>query len=445
MQTNTNETELAHSKSYRSLVISMLVLVYTFNFIDRQILGILAEPIKNHFDLSDTQMGLLLGLPFALLYSTLAIPIAWLADRKSRVWIMTIALTIWSAMTALCGLATSYTSLFLARIGVGVGEAGGVAPAYSLVSDYYPPQQRGRALAAYSFGIPIGSAIGIIFGGVIATVLDWRWAFIIVGGLGVLIAPIFRLVVKEPQRGFYDSPDANVHPASFGEVFKTICNKPSFWLMSFGAAASSMMGYALFGWMASFLVRSFGDALPEFFSWLPAWLVPENPTPILYAAYFYGAILLSAGSLGIWLGGYFSDKFGEKSKRSYMLVPAIAFAIILPFYIIGLSSHNLSVVFFALMVPTGLGLVWLGPVLAGIQGIAPPNMRATASALFLLINNFIGIAIGPFFIGLLSETLRGRYGDESLRYSILAGSVFYVIAAILLFLASRYIDQDWEK
>ena len=445
MQTNTNETELAHSKSYRSLVISMLVLVYTFNFIDRQILGILAEPIKNHFDLSDTQMGLLLGLPFALLYSTLAIPIAWLADRKSRVWIMTGALTVWSAMTALCGLATSYTHLFLARVGVGVGEAGGVAPAYSLVSDYYPPQQRGRALAAYSFGIPIGSAIGIIFGGVIATVLDWRWAFIIVGGLGVLIAPIFRLVVKEPQRGYYDPPGAQVDPASLKEVFSTICKKPSFWLMSFGAAASSMMGYALFGWMASFLVRSFGDALPEFFSWLPAWMLPENPTPVLYAAYFYGVILLTAGSLGIWLGGYFSDKFADKSKRSYMLVPAIAFAVIFPFYIMGLSSHNLTVVFFALMVPTGLGLVWLGPVLAGIQGIAPPNMRATASALFLLINNFIGIAIGPFFIGLLSETLSGRFGDESLRYSILAGSIFYVIAAILLFLASRYIDKDWEK
>lgn len=445
MQTNTDDLKPAHSASYRSLVISMLVLVYTFNFIDRQILGILAEPIKNHFDLSDTQMGLLLGLPFALLYSTLAIPIAWLADRKSRVWIMTIALAVWSAMTALCGVANSYTQLFLARIGVGVGEAGGVAPAYSLVSDFYPPHQRGRALAAYSFGIPIGSAIGIIFGGVIATVLDWRWAFIIIGGLGVVIAPFFRMIVKEPQRGYYDPPDAKVDPASMGEVFSTICKKPSFWLMSFGAAASSMMGYALFGWMASFLVRSFGDALPEFFSWLPAWLVPENPTPILYAAYFYGAILLTAGSLGIWLGGYFSDKFGEKSKRSYMLVPAIAFAIILPFYIIGLSSHNLSVVFFALMVPTGLGLVWLGPVLAGIQGIAPPNMRATASALFLLINNFIGIAIGPFFIGLLSETLKDRYGDESLRYSILAGSVFYVIAALLLYLASRYINKDWER
>ncbi|PHR57983.1 MAG: MFS transporter [Robiginitomaculum sp.] len=435
----------AHSKSYRTLVMSMLVLVYAFNFLDRQIIGILAEPIKAEFDLSDKQMGLLLGPSFAILYAVLGVPIAWLADRRSRAWIMTIALTIWSGMTALCGVAGSFTQLFVTRIGVGIGEAGGVAPAYSLISDFTPVKQRGRALSMYSFGIPIGSAIGIVFGGVISTILDWRWAFIIVGLLGIAIAPIFRFIVREPKRGYYDPPTAKVEPASMKEVTQTIFKKPSFWFMSFGAASSSMMGYGLFGWMASYLVRSFGNDLPEFFSWLPSWMLPENPTPVLYAAYFYGTIILFAGIIGMWLGGSLSDKFGSKDKRAYVLVPTIAFAIIIPFYILGLMSNNLTVIFFALMIPTGLGLVWLGPVLAAIQGIAPPNMRASAAALFLLINNLIGIALGPFLIGVISDSLSSKYGNESLRYSILAGTIFYVIAAILLYMASRHIERDWEK
>jgi len=445
MPPSPNAIKPAHSNSYRTLVLSMLVLVYAFNFLDRQIIGILAEPIKAEFGLSDKQMGLLLGPSFAILYAVLGVPIAWLADRKSRAWIMTIALALWSGMTALCGVAGSFTQLFMARIGVGVGEAGGVAPAYSLISDFTPPEKRGRALAAYSFGIPIGSAIGIIFGGVISTILDWRWAFIIVGLMGIAIAPIFRFIVREPARGHYDPPSSNIKPASIKQVGQTIFKKRSFWFMSFGAASSSMMGYGLFGWMASYLVRSFGDELPEFFSWLPSWMLPETPTPVLYAAYFYGTIILLSGILGMWLGGSLSDKFGNKSKRAYVLVPTIAFAIILPFYILGLISNNLLVVFFALMIPTGLGLVWLGPVLAAIQGIAPPNMRASAAALFLLINNLIGIALGPFLIGVISDSLSVKYGDESLRYSILAGTIFYVIAAMLLYMASRYINEDWEN
>lgn len=435
----------AHSTGYRTLVLTILVIVYAFNFLDRQIIGILAVPIKSEFNLSDKQMGLLLGPSFALLYAFLGVPIAWLADRKNRTWIMTIALTLWSGMTALCGVAGTFTQLFLARIGVGIGEAGGVAPAYSLLSDYTPVQQRGRALAVYSFGIPIGSAIGIVFGGVISTILDWRWAFIIVGLLGVAIAPIFRLIVREPQRGYYDPPTAQVEPAGIIEVSQTIFKKPSFWFISFGAAASSMMGYGLFGWMASYLVRSFGNDLPGFFSWLPNWMLPETPTPLLYASYFYGTIILLSGILGMWFGGSLSDKFGAKNKRAYLLVPTVAFAIIIPFYMLGFMSSNLLVVFLTLLIPTGLGLVWLGPVLAAIQGIAPPNMRASAAALFLLINNLIGIALGPFLIGVISDALNAKYGDESLRYSILTGTIFYVIAAALLYMASRHISEDWEN
>ena len=188
----------------RAYTLFILVVVYTFNFIDRQIIGILAVPIKADLNLTDTELGLMGGLAFALFYTGLGIPVAMLADRFSRTWIMTIALTLWSAMTAVFGLATNFWQLFAARLGVGIGEAGGVAPAYSLIADYFPPSQRTRALSIYSFGVPIGSAVGIVFGGIIASMIDWRWAFFIVGIAGILVAPVFRLTIKEPPRGHFD-------------------------------------------------------------------------------------------------------------------------------------------------------------------------------------------------------------------------------------------------
>ncbi|MBF0666030.1 MAG: MFS transporter, partial [Brevundimonas sp.] len=193
---------------YRYYVLAVLVLIYTLNFLDRQIIGILAAPLKQHFELSDAQFGLLGGIAFASVYSTLAIPLAWLADRFSRVWIMTGALAVWSGFTALCGLAGSFTQLFLCRMGVGVGEAGGVAPAYSLISDYFPPSQRARALAVFAFGIPIGTAAGTLVGGLLAARWGWQTAFIVVGLLGLLLAPLLRLTVRDPQRGGTDAAAA---------------------------------------------------------------------------------------------------------------------------------------------------------------------------------------------------------------------------------------------
>ncbi|HCW61400.1 MAG TPA: MFS transporter, partial [Sphingobium sp.] len=193
-------TEQTASPRYRAAVLAMLLLVYTFNFLDRQILGILAVPIKADLKLTDTQLGALGGIAFALLYSTLAIPLALLADRTSRTWVITVSLAIWSGFTALCGVASSFAQMFLFRIGVGVGEAGGVAPSYAVISDYFPPHQRARALSIYSLGIPLGSAGGVLLGGYIAQAVEWRTAFIVVGLLGILIAPVFRLVVREPAR-----------------------------------------------------------------------------------------------------------------------------------------------------------------------------------------------------------------------------------------------------
>lgn len=410
----------------RGYVLFILVLVYTFNFIDRQIIGILAIPIKADLGLTDTELGLMGGLAFALFYTGLGIPIAMLADRFNRTWIMTIALATWSVMTAVCGLAGNFWQLFFARMGVGVGEAGGVAPAYSLIADYFPPSQRGRAMSIFSFGIPIGSAIGIVFGGVIASMLDWRLAFFIIGVAGIVIAPIFKLTIKEPVRGGFDKQRGSTRPPGLARIFRTLSRKPSFWLVSLGAACSSMMGYGMFFWLPSFFVRSFGLSL-------------------LNASLYFGAVLLVGGLAGIWAGGWLADRFGQVHRSRYITIPALAFIITVPFYAVAILSTSMWLTFIVLLVPVALGLVWLGPVISVIQHLVPPNMRATASAVFLFINNLIGIGLGTFAIGWLSDTLALQYGEDSLRYSILAGTGFYVLAAGLFFIAARWIEQDWEN
>jgi len=409
----------------RAVALVVLVLVYTFNFIDRQIVGILAVPIKADLGLTDAQLGLMGGLAFALFYTGLGIPVAMLADRYSRTWIMTGALVIWSGMTAVCGLATNFWQLFLARLGVGVGEAGGVAPAYSLISDLFPQEQRARALSIYSFGIPIGSALGIVFGGLIATWIDWRFAFFAVGIAGILLAPVFRLTVKEPERGRFDRQRGAHAPPALGAILRARSRKPSFWLVSLGASCSSMMGYGLFFWLPSFLVRSYGLTL-------------------LDASLFYGAILLVGGIAGIWMGGWAGDRFGQARRKAYVQIPALAFLLTIPFYLMGILSPTLVLSFFVLLVPTALGLAWLGPVISAIQHLVRPDMRATASAVFLFVNNLIGIGVGTWAIGALSDALQLHYGADSLRYAILAGTGFYLLASVLFLLSSRWIERDWE-
>ncbi|MFA4952139.1 spinster family MFS transporter [Brevundimonas sp.] len=435
---------------YRYYVLAILTLVYMLNFIDRQIIGILAAPLKAEFGLSDSQFGLLGGLAFALLYTTLAIPIAWLADRFSRVWIMTAALTLWSGFTALCGVVGGFGQLFLCRMGVGIGEAGGVAPSYSLISDYFPKAQRARALAVYAFGIPFGTAAGTLVGGLVAATYGWRAAFITVGLLGVLVAPILRLTVRDPQRGGMDrpAPVADAAPVafvpepapSFGAVLKLLLPKPSFWLLALGAASASVCGYGVAAWMPSFFMRSFGLTLAD-------------------TAWYYSGIALVGGLTGIWFGGQLADRLGRKSKGGYPLVPAIAFLISVPCFLLAMNAQSivsfllpetsnnswqaLTLAFLIFLIPTGLNLTWLGPLTASVQHLVPPTMRTTASALFLLINNLLGIAVGIFYFGWMSDLLRPAFGEESLRWSIYTGMGFYLLASALLIGASRTLTRDW--
>lgn len=415
--------------AYRYYVLGILVLVYTLNFLDRQILGILAAPIKEELGLTDAQVGLMGGLAFALLYSTLGIPIAWLADRSSRRRIMAGALAIWSGFTALCGMTTGFWSLFGARVGVGIGEAGGVAPAYSLISDYFPKEQRARALGLYSLGIPVGGASGILFGGLIAQAINWRAAFAIVGAVGVLVAPILLRTVRDPHRGGYDSAGEPVPVATaprFLDVFRILGKKSTFWLLAFGAAASSVCGYGIAFWLPSFLQRSYHLTLVE-------------------RSWFYSAITLFGGCLGIVGGGWIADRAGAKSRSVYPKIPAFAFLIALPCFFFAVNMSSLATAFPLYLIATGLNLAWLGPILTAVQHLVPAHMRTTASASFLMINNLLGIAVGYYYFGAVSDALKPYYGDESLRYAIYTGLGFYVISSGLFLLASRTIKRDWVE
>jgi len=409
-------------------VLLILLLAYIFNFIDRQIIGVLALPIKAELGLSNTQLGLMGGIAFALFYSGLAIPIAWLADRRSRVRIIAGSVALWSLFTAACGLSQNFWQLFLARMGVGIGEAGGVAPSYSLISDFYPKEKRGRALAFFSLGIPIGSALGVFFGAWIASHLDWRSAFLIVGLAGLPAALLVWLFIPEPVRGGHDTKDgAASDPAPpFLEVAATMMRIPSFWLLSFGAASGSILGYGLIFWLPSFFALSFQLSLGA-------------------VGWFYGSIVLIGGIAGTWLGGWFGDRTGPADPGAYARIPALCFLVAAPVFAIGLFAPSLWLGWLLFAVGQMLALAWLGPIIAAVQHIVPPNMRATASASFLFINNLIGIGFGIFFLGFMSDTMAPLHGENALKYSILYGLVFYLLSAGIYLAASRRLARDWFR
>nr|WP_314441377.1 MFS transporter [uncultured Sphingomonas sp.] len=406
-----------------TIILVFLLLAYILNFLDRQILGILLEPIKNDLQFTDSELGILTGPAFALVYSLFGIPFALLADRTSRSGVITASLALWSAFTALCGTATSFWQLFVFRLGVGLGEAGGVAPSYALIADRFPPAQRGKAMGIFSLGVPIGLGLGAVIGSWIAQNFDWRTAFLAMGLAGLILAPIFKWVVRDPPRV------AGAEPPSMRTLvatFPLVARKPSFWLLAFGASLSSLCGYGLATWVASILIRSYDMSL-------------------VGAGQFLGSLLLIGGTAGVFLGGLLADRLGGKDKRWYAWLPAIAWLITAPLYALGLMVENLTLVWALLLIPNALNILWLGPITTAVQHLVEPSKRATASASFLLINNLIGLGVGPFLIGFISDELRATYGADSLRYAALAVLAFYLVAALLALVATRYLRRDWVE
>jgi MFS family permease len=406
-------------RSNASLLLALLLIAYIFNYLDRQILGILAGKIISELKLSDTQFGLLSGPPFAIFYSLLGIPFAYLADRTSRSRVIAAAVALWSAFTGLCGFATSFWHLFVFRMGVGVGEAGGVAPSYALISDYFSPDRRARALAIFSLGVPIGLALGTVMGAYIAAAISWRAAFYTMGVAGIVLAPIMLLFVRDVRK-----PSASVTAAPVGQVFPIVASKPVFWLLAFAASFSSLAGYGLAVWTPSVFERSFGMGL-------------------VGRGEFISSLLLIGGCTGVFAGGWLADRLGANDRGWYAKLPAIAWLITAPTFAAGLMAPNLVAAWVLLLIPNALNILWLGPVITAVQHLVPARMRATASACFLLINNLIGLGVGPFLIGRLSDALKHSYGSEALRYAAVAVTAFYLLAAGLMFLCVSLLRTSW--
>ncbi|MDP6376063.1 MAG: MFS transporter [Pseudomonadales bacterium] len=414
---------------YRNYALGVLFLGYVVNFIDRSILSILLEPIKLELELNDTQLGLLGGLAFAIFYTTLGIPIAALADRWSRVKILSIAMIVWSGMTALCGLAQNFVMLLVTRIGVGVGEAGASPPSHSLISDYFPMETRATALSIYALGIPFGSMVGNFVGGWGAAELGWRSTFVLVGLPGILVALLIWLTLREPPRGMADthvSTSEDTSAPGVKEVLSLLWQRVSFRHLSFAAGLHAFVGYGAGTWNAPFLIRSHDMPITEVGSWL--------------------ALISGIGAIGTFLGGYLADKLSDRSddRRWYMWVPGYSTLIMVPFQFVAYLYGGIWAVIPSLMAVSILGGMYLGPSFAMTQGLVTLRMRAVASAILLFMLNIIGMGMGPYVVGITSDLLAPPYATDSLRYALCFAVLVNLWAAIHYFTGARSLRGDLE-
>jgi len=406
---------------------AVLAVVYMFNFIDRQILAILLPAIREEFQVGDTVLGFLTGTAFALFYVTLGIPIAQLADRWNRRNLVAASLAIWSGMTALSGLAMNIVHLTLARIGVGVGEAGCSPPAHSMISDYYPPEQRSTAMGVYTLGISAGIMLAYLAGGWVAQNIGWREAFFVVGIPGLVLAAVVRFTVVEPQRGASEKRTDTGASPKLVEVLRFLVTRRSFIHMGIAAGLSSFVGYSVINFVPSFFVRSFGMGLAELGFWL-------------------GIIVGIAGGFGFFTGGYIADRISRQGRRRAFLFLAIAMLASALCYVAVFLSQSAFWCLVILVLPTVLSNFYLAPVLAQAQSLVSLRMRSVASALVLMLINGIGLALGPLLTGILSDTLAASFGVEAMRYSLLiVCCVILPWAALHYLLAGQTIDADLAR
>jgi len=378
-----------------------LTVVYSFNFIDRQLLAILQESIKAELLLSDAQLGLLTGFAFAVFYVTAGLPIASWADRSNRRNIVALSLFVWSFMTAISGFAQNYWQLLLARIGVGVGEAGGSPPSHSMISDIFPPESRAGALGFYSTGISFGILFGFLFGGWLNEFFGWRVAFLVVGVPGILLALLVRFTLAEPIRGLNEQREVADQNASMGAVISLLWQRRSFRHMAMGAAMNAFAGYSVANWVASYMIRSYQMPTGELGTWL-------------------ALIVGVGGAIGVFGSGVVADRLGRRDGRWYMWMPAVACVIAIPFQF-GVYYFAKDPYFALTMaiVPAVLSNAYLAATIATVHGLVGLRMRALSSAILFFILNIIGLGAGPSSVGLLSDFLQPTYGIESLRYALL--------------------------
>ena len=409
--TATNSYTTPKSRYY---ALGLLTVVYSFNFIDRQLLAILQESIKLDLQLSDGQLGLLTGFAFAVFYVTAGIPIARWADKSNRRNIVAGAVFIWSFMTALSGLAQNYVQLLLARIGVGIGEAGGSPPSHSIISDIFPAERRASALGFYSTGVNFGILFGFLFGGWLNEYFGWRVAFMVVGVPGIILAILVRATLAEPIRGMSEQRQVSDQAVPFGDVLRLLWSRRSFRHMALGAALNAFSGYSISSWTASFMIRSHGMTTGELGTWL-------------------ALIIGLCGAIGVFAGAILADKLAVRDKRWYVWLSALVGFICVPFmvavYLVGNPYMALSLS----VVPGLLHNVYLGITIATTHGLVGVRMRAVSSAILFFILNIIGLGMGPWAVGMLSDYLAPTLGNDSLRYAML-----YLIPAFMFWSSCHF-------
>jgi MFS family permease len=427
------------STAYRYYVVWLLFVVYVFNFVDRQILSIVNEPIKKEFGLHDWQIGLLGGLAFAALYTTLGIPIARLADRRNRVNIIGISIVVWSAFTAVCGLTKNFWQLLFARIGVGIGEAGCNPAAYSIISDYFEPKRRATALSIYSMGVYGGGALGFLVGGLVADVYGWRVAFYTVGLPGLAVALLLKLTLREPPRGFSDAiPLTTAEPPPFMDVVRNLWAKKSFRHLSFAAGLHAFVSYGISTFYSPFFIRSHGMTLSEVGAWL-------------------AMIVALGGMTGSFLGGAWCDRYYAKTQdpRWYVWIPAITLIVCVPAAQLVYSWPDKYPALLMLAPYIAISAAYLAPSIATTHRLVGTRERALASAFLLLILNFIGLGLGPIFTGALSDVFKNvliAQGVDStiavadgLRWAIRATVIINLWSALHYYLAGRTLREDISR
>lgn len=408
------------------ITLAMLCFVYVLNFLDRQLISILAKPIQEGLGISDGELGLLTGFYFALFYCFIAIPIGWLADRTSRVKVLSAACAIWSAATAACGMAGSYGQLVAARMMVGVGEAGGVPPSYAIISDTFPRERRTTAMAIFNLGPPIGSALGVAFGASLAAAFNWRVPFYAIGAIGVATALLVYWVVREPRRGEADALPMAVAPQAapegFARAIARFFRNPLLVMASLASGAGNFITYGLLNFTVLFLMREKGMTLEEVAVW-------------------YALVVGIGMSGGIYASGRIVDRFARRSKTAYATVPAASLVLALPFFLGFVWAPSWKVALAFLAVPMFLNSFFLSATVTFVQSEVAPERRVISGALLLLVMNFIGLGLGPTYVGMASDSFRPTYGEHALQAAYYALAPMYLIAALLFLWLARLIGR----
>jgi MFS family permease len=407
------------------LMLAALTFVYILNFLDRQLIGILAKPIQDALQVSDGELGLIGGLYFAMFYCFIAIPVGWLADRTNRVTVLSLACAVWSGATVACGLAGNYTQLVVARMIVGFGEAGGVPPSYAIITDSYPPGKRAAALGIFNLGPAIGAAIGVAFGAAIAEHFGWRMPFIIIGVVGIVTALLVRLFLREPERGATDAvrADGGVDKALFWPTLRMFFTHPVLMLAALGSGATQFVTYGLGNFAVLFLMRDKGMMLGDVAIW-------------------YALVLVVGMGGGMVISGRVIDRMTRTSRAGYAIAPALSLAVAMPFYLAFIWAPSWPLALVLLTVVMMFNYFYLSASVALVQDEVKPNQRVLSGALLLLVMNFIGLGLGPTWVGQASDWFKAHGHAQYLQSALYTLTPFYLIAIALFLWLARILRAE---